>query len=402
LVEIKAMAILESRKILIIDDDSAHREFSRRYLKKDQTHVYEFTEAESIQQGIDFCRKATPDCILLDYNLPGGNGLDFLKEIKQHFVGKHPPVIMLTSEGSEDIAVRSMKQGASDYLVKDGLSSDSILRAVNNVTEKHTYKKYIEEQQAQLFRKSAEVRQKNKELESANQQLSDFSHTVAHDLKQPLSVTIGMLELIRDHDDARIDSKDIMERSLNSLGRMNDLIESLLAWSKGNKYEIKNETIDMTSVLDDVLIDLKDKIDGSRAKIDIGELPNLLGSRTQLYQIFLNLISNAIKFNPADVSPHIEIYAQSEEVGPEDSSGSPKESQLIRLVVEDHGIGIEENNLQHIFEPFKRLHCDREYQGTGIGLATVKKMVENHSGSIVAESEFGKGTRFILTLPVEP
>ena len=168
---------------------------------------------------------------------------------------------------------------------------------------------------------------------------------------------------------------------------MQQLIDDLLAYSRVGAKNLELQLIDCNIVLTQVLEDLQVTIQDSQATIDYDSLPTVLADETQLTELLQNLICNAIKFCPQERSPHVKISAQ-------------QQDREWLFEVRDNGIGIAPDNCDRIFQMFQRLHNHSEYPGTGIGLATCKKIVERHGGRIWVESEFGKGTSFYFTIPV--
>jgi len=181
------------------------------------------------------------------------------------------------------------------------------------------------------------------------------------------------------------DADDYIGFIVEGTNRMKDLIDDLLAFSRLNSETRELEIVDTNSVLEDVLFNLKTSIEGNNAEINQESFPEIVGDYSQLVQLFQNLIANAIKFNDKPV-PQIHI------------SGQEDGNQWI-FQVRDNGIGIDLNHQERIFKVFNRLHTRDLYEGTGIGLALCKKIVERHGGKIWVESEEGQGSTFYFTIP---
>jgi PAS domain S-box-containing protein len=245
-------------------------------------------------------------------------------------------------------------------------------------------------------RKVAEdtLRRKNRELERINQELSSFAYIASHDLQEPLRKIQTFLSRINDleKDNLSERSRDYFKRIENAGERMQQLIEDLLAYSRVRPDESKMEKVDLNIVLKDVTKTLSQLIEEKHAMVEAHSLPIVSGIQFQLQQLFTNLVSNAVKFSKPDVPPRVEVKLL------ERTKNSGKE--FYHLIVKDNGIGFEEEYSQKIFELFQRLHGRSEYSGTGIGLAIVKKIVENHNGSIYATSKPGEGSVFHILLPV--
>ena len=243
-------------------------------------------------------------------------------------------------------------------------------------------------QQARLYE---EVHQHAKALESRNEELEQFAYVASHDLQEPLRIVISYVQLLaRQYEGQLDDDADIfMKYAIDAAMRMRNLIQDLLSYSRlGSRGKIFVET-DMNQVLAHVLIDLSLTIEENTASITHDPLPTILADSTQMGQILLNLISNAIKFR-GEEDPHIHISAL-------------RQDDHWQFSVQDNGIGIEPQYTERIFAIFQRLHTVEEYPGTGIGLAICKKIIERHDGQIWVESDlaYKQGTTFYFTLPAQ-
>lgn len=225
-------------------------------------------------------------------------------------------------------------------------------------------------------------------LSNSNKELEQFAYIASHDLQEPLRVISSYVQLLAKRYNGKLDSNadQFIEYTVDGCRRMESLIEGLLKFSRvgTNKSEMKWNNCH--KILNNVVKDLKIRIAESNTNIIWDELPFLFVDASQIGIVFQNLIKNGIKYNKSG-SPEIDIHAQ--QVG-----------NLWQFTVEDNGIGIEEHFHENIFKIFKRLHSHTEYTGTGIGLSICKKIIEHHRGSIKVESEPGKGSKFIFTLPV--
>ncbi|MBE2183333.1 MAG: PAS domain S-box protein [Anaerolineae bacterium] len=225
------------------------------------------------------------------------------------------------------------------------------------------------------------------ELERSNKELEQFAYIASHDLQEPLRMVTSYLQLIEQRLGERLDSdeKEFMAYAVDGANRMKGLIQALLVYSRVGRSTQEYESVSIQKVLETVVQNLKISIEDTDADLQIGSMPEILGSENQLVQLFQNLISNALKF-AGDESPRISISAE-------------EQGSFWRFEVKDNGIGIEPEFLDRIFIIFKRLHSRDEYDGTGIGLAICRKIVESHGGKIWANSQPGEGTMFNFTLP---
>ncbi|MBD2492500.1 PAS domain S-box protein [Aulosira sp. FACHB-615] len=265
------------------------------------------------------------------------------------------------------------------------------------------------ELEVKVQERTAELEKLNEELRNSNQELEQFAYVASHDLQEPLRAVTGYSQLLVEEYRERLDdsAQEYIDYIIDGARRMQQLIKDLLAYSRiGTRGRIFTLT-DCNLVLSEALSNLQVAIAESQAVITYELLPNLLADKTQLIQLFQNLIGNAIKFRRQDVPPRIHISAARVDksrgvevqgwkgVGEEDLTHN---HQIWLFSVQDNGIGIKSQYLNRIFEVFRRLHTRREFSGTGIGLAICKKIVERHNGHIWAESQLGVGTTFYFTL----
>jgi len=228
------------------------------------------------------------------------------------------------------------------------------------------------------------------DLIRSNQELEHFAYASSHDLQEPLHTINGFVNRLKTLMEGRLEATelDYLERIHKAVLRMSRLIGDLLIYSRVTTKGRHFESVNMPKVIQDVLSDLEVRIVENGAKIEVGDLPVIQGDRIQIRQLFQNLIGNALKFHKPDQPPHAMIR------------GRDMKNGFVEITVEDEGIGFEEKFVDRIFEPFQRLHGWSEYEGSGIGLAICKKIVLRHGGHMEAKSELGKGSAFILTLPL--
>ena len=197
----------------------------------------------------------------------------------------------------------------------------------------------------------------------------------------------GYLDLLRDEYDGKLSSeaKEMIDYAIAATQRMNEMIDSLLAYAMAKKDTFKRERVDLNVVVQETLSDLKAIIDQKGARIECGNLPVVNADKSQLLQLFRNLIGNAVKFQIKGAAPQVGIVAV-------------KKGKTWRFSVSDNGIGFDGTWNDKIFQPFERRHREGQFPGTGLGLAICKKIVERHRGQIWAEAEPGKGATFYFTL----
>ncbi|MGB7377819.1 MAG: PAS domain-containing protein [Rivularia sp. (in: cyanobacteria)] len=240
-----------------------------------------------------------------------------------------------------------------------------------------------------------ETRQRE-ELTRSNEELQQFAFIASHDLQEPLRKITAFGDRLKvTCQDALTDKgHDYLQRMQNAAERMQVLIEDLLTLSRITTRAQPFVEVNIARVTQEVLSDLEIRIAQTQARIEIGELPTIKADPLQMRQLLQNLISNALKFHPEKEPPIVKIYSQK-------FTNQQLKSEYCEIIVEDNGIGFEEKYLDRIFNVFQRLHGRTEYEGTGMGLAICRKIVERHQGSITAKSEPGKGASFIVTIRSE-
>nr|WP_297356568.1 PAS domain S-box protein [uncultured Caldimonas sp.] len=237
------------------------------------------------------------------------------------------------------------------------------------------------------------------DLKSTNRELQDFAFVASHDLQEPLRKVLAFSDRLRvRHADALAgEGIDYLDRLDNAARRMQRLITDLLSYSRVSTRQRTFERVDLAQVVQAVLSDLESSIERSGAVIEVGELGEIDADAGQLEHLLQNLLSNAIKFSRPGQPPHIRLHAHAVKLTP---PGGSQPQPHLALHVEDDGIGFEQQHAERIFMPFQRLHGRDRYEGTGIGLAIVRKIAERHRAGLEVTSAPGMGARFVLTFPV--
>jgi PAS domain S-box-containing protein len=254
-----------------------------------------------------------------------------------------------------------------------------------------------EELERRVAERTLELSNTNSELERSNRELQEFASVASHDLQEPLRKiqAFGDRLRTRSREELGEQGRDYLDRMQASAVRMSTLINDLLSFSRVTTKAQPFAIVDLNEVSREVLSDLEARIAQTGGSVEIGPLPTLEADPLQMRQLIQNLIGNALKFRKLDTPPSVRVTAETVPSTNGDAAGP--ESYLLRF--EDNGIGFDEKYLDRIFNVFQRLHGRGEYEGTGMGLAICRKIVERHGGQITARSTPGEGATFLVTLP---
>jgi signal transduction histidine kinase len=407
-------------KILLVDDREDNLLSIESILEPDG---YKFVKANSGRQALkillaeyDFAM------ILMDVKMPNLNGFETAALIYEREKLKHIPIIFITANNfGDDNVFKGYQAGAVDYIYKP--INPGVLRAkVTVLIELYKKNRQLLAQEQRLVainknleleikeRKASEekVKQLNRQLleniaslESANKDLDRFAFMASHDLQEPLRkirMFSDRLQLKYQNilDD---DGKTNIVRIQKAAERMQNLITDILTFSKISVDKAAFVETNLNTIIDDVLTDLDEEMKAKGANVTVDTLPVVSANPGLIKPLFQNLIGNALKYSKKDVAPIIKISHEiNNQLNGKVSNG--KESYC-KILIQDNGIGFDQKYAEEIFGMFKRLHHNSEFQGTGIGLALCKKIVEQHKGYISARSRINEGSTFIISLPIQ-
>lgn len=258
-----------------------------------------------------------------------------------------------------------------------------VAASISDITEK----KKIEKERSEINKMlEKQVSERTFELQNVNQELESFTYSVSHDLRAPLRAISGFATALEDElKDLEPETKLFLDRIIYNASKMGTLIDDLLTFSRLTRKQNELEIVNTKELIEEIIRNNDDYPD---EKIEIGEIPDVSGDKSMLEVVFMNLISNAVKYSSKSAEQHISI------------SGERSGSKAIIMIV-DNGIGFDMKYSNKLFGVFQRLHTEAEFPGTGIGLALCKKIVDRHQGTIQIESEKNKGTKVTLTLKTE-
>jgi len=361
-------------RILILEHEPGDIELLQFELKKGGLQ-YTSRVVQQRKEYEEALRDFRPDIVLSDFVLPDFDGAAAFYVAKE--IAPGTPFIIVSGTIGEENAVDLIKAGVTDYVIKDKLFTvvTKIARALKESRE-HREKKEQDEKLAKYAR----------ELERSNRELEEFAYVASHDLQEPLRMVGSFLQLLQQRYGDKLDKEanEYIYYAVDGAARMKRLIGDLLNYSRTNR-EWVIEQVDIAAVIGDALNNLAAGIRESGAIIHVDEMPHLAADPAQMLQLFQNLVGNAVKFRKAGIPPVIAISAVRNDTG-------------WLFSVQDNGIGIDNQYAEKIFVLFRKLHHNAKFEGTGIGLSIVKKIVERHGGKIWFESEPGKGATFYFTL----
>jgi signal transduction histidine kinase len=376
-----------SYNVLLVEDRPSEVALTKHALSKVPGANFCVNHAADLATALAQLKRGGVDVALVDLSLPDSNGIDTFRAIRA--ADSNVAIVILTGLDNEELALAMLKQGAQDYLLKDEVHSKLLGRSLRFAIERHraaaleTLNEQLEKTQQSLTKTVAH-------LERANEDLTQFTYFFSHDLQEPLRKLNYFTKLLKEDvgPDLNQQAEQDVEFITDAARRMQGLVDSLLKLSRVGQAAMEWEPVNLEECVTEALNCLIARSDETGATIRHDALPVVAGDLALLTHLYQNLIGNALKF-ACDQSPLIELTA--ELIG----------TSWI-LGVRDNGIGIEPEFAQLIFTPFQRLHNGGKFEGSGVGLAVCKKVVERHGGRIWVESKPGLGAHFKFSLPVLP
>ena len=368
-------------RLLIVDDETAQMQALCDTLEDQGYEVFGCSHGEAALAAL---RRAPFDLLLADLMMPGMNGIALLRSallVDPLLVG-----IIMTGHGTIATAVEAMQTGALDYILKPFK-----LSAILPVLARALEMRRLRVENAALER---QVREHATEMETTNRELDAFTRSVSHDLRSPLNVVLGFSSLLVSQPDSPLSEaqRNWLVQIERSALQMNQLIDALMRLSHLGRQALALQTVDLAALVRHVVGDVQRQDPQRSVAVQVGELPQTLADPSLLRQVFVNLLSNAFKFTRHSQPARVEI-------------GCNLQGSERVFFVRDNGSGFDSTRAERLFEAFQRLHRGDEFEGNGVGLSIVQRIVQRHGGRIWAEAVPGQGACFFFTLgaaPVDP
>lgn len=353
--------------ILIVDDEEESLELLGSLLLK---RNYSVLKASSGETALKFLKEKEIDLVLLDIMMTGMSGLSVLDFIRKDEKLKALSVIILSALDNSNDKINGFSLGADDYITKPFDHEEFLARIATHLKLQFLRKELLEKEKL------------------ANKELEAFSYSLAHDMRSLLIGIKNNAELLQISYSDKLDAegKDILNWVTTSSARMNMLITDTLEFSRLVHQELKKEKFDVAQLCKDILEELRKNNSGRKIELILGDMPFGYADRSMLRQVFVNLLSNALKFSRTRDIAVIEVGAIS------------KDEEIIYFV-KDNGVGFDSSRADKLFDVFMRFHKQEEFEGTGVGLSIVNRVIQRHHGRVWAESKVNEGAKFYFALP---
>jgi signal transduction histidine kinase len=365
-------------KILIVDDKPENLLALKKVL---QDLDIELVEASSGNEALKATLHNTFALALLDIQMPDMDGYELASILREEEKTAHLPFIFISAVYTDNLNVfKGYEKGAFSFITKP-FQPEILINKVNFFIDKHR-------QQIELFELNRNLETKNQELKTINKELESFSYSVSHDLRAPIRAINGYSSILQDEFSDKLEGEatELLKSISANAIKMGTLIDQLLDFSRLGRKEMISTEIDMNLIVRSAMNDVCGHSSPQRKLIRVEQLPPTTGDAGLLKQVWINLISNGLKYSGAQPDSAVHI------------SSSTNGNENI-YIIKDNGAGFDMKYYNKLFGVFQRLHSETEFEGTGVGLAIVHRIVTRHGGKVWAESEIGKGATFYFSLP---
>jgi signal transduction histidine kinase len=354
--------------VLVVDDNADLRGYIGGLLSPS----YDVASAADGLEALAAIRQRLPDIVVSDVMMPRLDGFGLVRELRADTATASVPVILLSARAGEEASIAGLDAGSDDYLVKPFSARELLARVRTHVELSRARRAWIAE------------------LERANRELDAFAYSVSHDLRSPLRAVQGFASsLAEDHADRLpAEGRKLLDDVIRCANRMGELIEDLLRLSRLGRQPLSKRAVKTSALVAEVLEELRRDQDLQRVQVVVTTLPDVVADPSLLKQVFLNLLSNAFKFTRHQERPLVEV------------ASTPGNGETV-FYVRDNGAGFDMQYAARLFGVFQRLHRQDEFEGTGVGLSIVSRILQRHGGRVWAEGAAGRGATFSFSLPSE-
>lgn len=364
------------RRVLLVEDDEVQRAGMAQWLRDDGLVV---DECSTVEQAVARYQGEEFDVVVTDLRLLGGSGLDLIRKIRE--ADECASAVVVTQYADMAAAVASLREGATDFLAKP-FQADELCASVHRAFVRRAISKSRDQQRLTL-------QVQNLQLQESNEQLQIFAGRVAHDLRAPVRSTRLWAQFAAE----ALEAGDVgnagqyLSSTIKSIGTGTAIIDSLLALSKSDVLQLSLEEFSPSTAVETIVESCRMEFGDRTFNVTTEIEGTVTGDPVLLGVALTNLIHNAFKYSSQQSAPQIQI-------------GGVPSGQGYRFTIQDNGIGIDPHQKDRLFRPFVRLQSAGHFSGEGLGLTTVKKIIERHGGAVYLDSTLGNGTTAIIDLPV--
>jgi two-component system, sensor histidine kinase and response regulator len=368
-------------KILLVEDNPGDARLIQESLSETVGDPFELETVGRLDSGVERLRGGDIDAVLLDLSLPDSHGAGTFATAKLAAAGV--PIIILTGQGDDLLAVKMVQDGAQDFLAKIDASGNNLSRAIRYAIGRAKAEQQILKLNSELEQR---VLDRTAQLEDSIRELEAFSHSVSHELRAPIRHIDGFMRILLETDEQRLSEggRQSATRILNAVQSMTTIVDALLKLARVGWQSLDLRKTPLNHIVKEVVEDLRVEYEGRKVEWRIEELTIAECDRELMKQVFMNLLSNALKYTR-----------------PRDTAVISVAQMVIEgrkaIYIRDNGVGFDVKQADRLFGQFQRLHRQEAFEGTGVGLATVQRIIHRHGGKIWAEASEGEGATFFFT-----